>query len=171
MENKNSPSDRSSDYVPRSEIAGALADVLEDQKAKAKARKDGKVPRSRRTGPLKVGLLAVSCLVSLYLWFGSPSWLSTSGDNPVPPELAAAGMRMEMYLQALRVEDFLSREGRLPSSLAEAGEPFTEVQYERLDGRRYRLAMSGPGGVLSYMSSDSLELFLGGAMEIIGANR
>ena len=142
--------------------------MMEDQKAKKEARRKARTPRPRQAGPLKKGALALLVLISLYLWFGSPEWLSTEGDNPVRPELAAAGVRMEVYLQALRVEDFLAREGRLPSSLAEAGDAFSDVGYERLDGQRYRLAMTGAGKVVSYMSSDSLELFLGDALEVIG---
>ena len=171
MTENDDSSRRPSDHVPGSEIAGALADVMEDQKAKARARRHAKPPRSRRTGPLKVGMLAILALVSLYLWFGSPEWLDASGDNPVSPELAAAGVRMEVYLQAVRVEDFLAREGRLPSSLAEAGDAFSEVEYERMNDQGYRLSMNAPGGVVTYLSSDPLELFLGDAVEVIGGGR
>ncbi len=167
MNKKTSPSERSGDYVPKSEIAGALADVLEDQKAKKRIRQGARGPRTPRAGPAKKVALVLLALVSAYLWFGSPNWLDTSGDNPVDPELLAAGARMEIYLQALRVESFRSREGRFPQSLAEAGGDDSDVEYERLDGQRYRLSMTGPVGVVSYMSTGSLDDFLGDAVTVI----
>jgi len=158
----------SSGYQPQSELVGALADVLEDQKAKAKARKEVRAPRSPKTGPLKTVILLVLTGVSAYLWFGSPEWLSTANDNPVAPELLDAGARMEIYLNAIKIEDFKAREGRLPRSLAEVGEPQAEVEFEPLGTDGYRLATPGPEGIISYISSESLELFLGNALEVIG---
>ena len=155
-------------YPPQSELVGALADVLEDQKAKAKARKEVKAPRSARSGPFKAGVLLVLSVISAYLWFGSPPWLSTEGDNPVSPELQEAGAKMELYLHAIRIEEFWSREGRLPSSLAEIGEPESQVQFDRTGQNGYRLAIAGPQGIISYMSSDSLDLLLGNTLEVIG---
>jgi hypothetical protein len=76
-------------------------------------------------------------------------------------------MRMEIFQSALVVEEFLENQGRLPDGLEEAGEPEAEVQYEALDGETYRLSLAGPHGSLEYVSSDSLELFLGDAVQII----
>jgi len=167
MNEKTPPPERSGDYVPKSEIADALADVLEDQKTRKRIREGARGPGSRRGGPAGTVALVLLALVSAYLWFGSPSWLDTSGDNPVDPQLLAAGARMEIYLQALRLEAFRSREGRLPQSLAEAGGNDSDVEYERLDGQRYRLSMTGPAGVVSYMSTSPLDDFLGDAVTVI----
>jgi hypothetical protein len=171
MEKHRPPRDPSPDYVPKSEIVGALADVLEDQKTKARARNEAAGPQSRQTGPFKVVALLALALVSVYLWFGSPSWLSTEKDNPVSPQLVEAGARMEVYLTALRVEDYRTQEGRLPGSLAEAGAEDSKVEYERLDGQRYRLSLSVPSGVVSYLSTSPLEAFLGDAPQVIGGSR
>ena len=77
-------------------------------------------------------------------------------------------MRMEIYLQALKVQEYLRDEGRLPNSLAEAGDPFSPVEYERMDRRSYRLWLQGPAGIVELTTADSLEAFLGDARQVIG---
>ena len=111
--------------------------------------------------------LGILTLLSLYLWFGSPSFLATGLVEPIPPALEEAGLRMEVHLQTLNVEEFLQKEGRLPNSLSEAGDPFTVVEYERLDRRTFRLWAPGPAGIIEYASGDSLELFLGETKAVI----
>lgn len=104
--------------------------------------------------------------LSGYIWFGSPSWLA-SGPAPISPALAEAGARMEIFHEALLVEDFIEAEGRLPTDLIEAGDSFPEVQYQQVDPTTYRLTLAGPGGEVEYVSNDSLELFLGEAEQVI----
>jgi len=70
---------------------------------------------------------------------------------------------MEVFNQALLVEEFRDREGRLPNSLFEAGDPLSEVDYRVVNGQVYRLAAESETGRVEYTSSDSLELFLGDA--------
>ena len=74
---------------------------------------------------------------------------------------------MEVFHQALLIEEFRDQEGRLPNSLSEAGDPFSEVEYIRGNGQDYRLTFAGPGGAVEYASTDSLELFLDDAPRII----
>ena len=106
-----------------------------------------------------------------YLWIGSPSWLQPTPPDPMAPALEEAGLRMEVFLQALLIEEFRDQEGRLPNSLSEAGDPFSEVEYIRGNSQDYRLTFAGPGGAVEYASTDSLELFLGDAPRIIREGR
>ena len=149
------------------DMADALADVLRDQSEKAQ-RREGQGPRGKRTTSAGswVALIILS-LFSAYLWFGSPSWLQPRAPDPISPALEDAGLRMEIFDQALLVEDFRDREGRLPNSLSEAGDPFSEVDYLRGDGQTYRLTAAGMSGTVEYTSTDSLELFLGDAPQVI----
>ncbi len=155
--------------VARGEMASALADVLEDQATKAKRRAKAPRPTERRAGPAILGLLAVLATVSAYLWFGNPAWLQPDPPEPLPLLVQDAGLRMEVYLQALRVEEFREREGRLPNTLEEAGDPFSEVGYVRLDGARYRLSLSRfePDLTVEYDSGQPLGEFLGNAPQLI----
>ena len=152
-------------------IEDAIADVLDDQAEKARTRKEAPVPREGRSGPLVWVAFVVLTAISTYVWFASPEWLEAPVSEPAPPELAEAGIRMEVYLQAVNVQDFLDREGRLPNSLEEVGDPFTLVVYERLDADRYRLSLDGPDGVVMYQSTDPLEGLMGNAMQTIREGR
>jgi hypothetical protein len=51
--------------------------------------------------------------------------------------------------------------------MAEAGDPYTGVEYEAIDEDSYRISLSGPLGEVEYVSSDSLDAFLGDSFEII----
>jgi hypothetical protein len=150
----------------KQEISDTLAEAVADQAEKAKARSEATAPRDRASSPLAWTAVVVLFGVSLYLWFGSPSWLEPAPPEPLPPTFQEAGLRMEIFHQALNVEDFLEGEGRLPSTLVEAGDS-SDVQYERLDDRRYRLWLDGSAGIVEYISTDSLELFLGDAEGMI----
>jgi len=150
-------------------MADALAEVLKDQTAKAETRKVAeakKKTKRKKTSPLAWVALIVFAGLSGYVWFGSPTWLE-SDPPPISPALSDAGLRLEVFQQALRIEEFREVEGRLPEDLAEAGDPFTEVEYERLGDDRYRLAYSGPLGAVEYSSTDSLDAFLGNALQVI----
>ena len=153
-------------------MADALADVLSEQSEKAQLRGEmaprGEKKTSSRTW---VAFLLLSAF-SGYLWIGSPAWLQPTPPDPISPALEEAGLRMEVFHQALLIEEFLDREGRLPNSLSEAGDPFSEVEYIRATGQEYRLAFTGSGvGTIEYASTDSLELFLGDAPQIIREGR
>jgi hypothetical protein len=148
-------------------IADAVADVMRDVAVKVVVREEALAPLDRPPSAIPWIALGLLTIVSLYLWFGSPSFLATGVVEPLPPALQEAGARMEIHLQALTVEEFLQEEGRLPNSLSEAGEPFTEVGYERLDRRSFRLWVQGPAGIIEFASGDSVGLFLGDAKEVI----
>ncbi|MFH1764727.1 MAG: hypothetical protein ABIF09_11090 [Gemmatimonadota bacterium] len=148
-------------------MADVLADVLKDQNEKAKRRQD--LPsemKRRKTSPATWVALVGFSIFSGYIWIGSPSWL-----DPAPPTissaLADAGLRMEVFQQALRIEEFREAEGRLPNDLSEAGDPFSEVEYSRIDARAYRLSFAGPGGRVEYVSTESLDAFLGNSLQVI----
>jgi hypothetical protein len=148
-------------------MADALADVLQDQAEKSeRLRSPGGSGGKKKASPAKWVLLVVFSSLSAYIWFGSPTWLE-SGPPPIPPALVEAGIRLEIFQQALLVEDFLDAEGRLPKDLTEAGDPYAEAEYEQVDPTTYRLALAGPEGIVEYVSRDSLELFLGDAEMVI----
>ena len=169
MNDRKDPKKPEKGRVSGREMADALADVLKEESEKARDRRetDEKKKKDRRgTGPGAWLAFGVFAVLAGYVWVGSPAWLDSS-PPPVPPPLLEAGMRMEIFQSALVVEEFLENRGRLPDDLGEAGEPDAEVQYEALDRETYRLSLAGPQGSLEHVSSDSLELFLGDAVQVI----
>ncbi|TFH66154.1 MAG: hypothetical protein E4G90_05030 [Gemmatimonadales bacterium] len=153
--------------VSGKEMANVLADVLKDQNEKAKRRQDLPSDKKRRkTSPVTWVALVGFSIFSAYIWIVSPSWL-----DPAPPAisstLADAGLRMEVFQQAVLIEEFLENEGRLPNDLSEAGDPFSAVDYNRIDARAYRLSFAGQGGRVEYVSTEPLDAFLGNSLQVI----
>lgn len=107
------------------------------------------------------------CIVSGYLWLGSPAFLRPAPPPPLPARLVEAGLRVEVTLQAMRVNAYRDREGSLPVSLAEAGNPSTTVRYVRDDDQGYQLSADQGEVHVAYSSGESLEAFLGNAREVI----
>ena len=152
---------------PSGEIVDTLADVLRDQEERAKKRSQRPVPWTTRHRGALTGILLILAASSIYLWAFPPGWLSAPAARPPPPELLEAGVRMEIYLTALRVRAFQEDAGRLPNSLEEAGDAYSTVAYERLDSQRFSLSLRGPAGTLIYRSWEPLDGFLGDACEIM----
>jgi len=165
--NQNPPSDER-DRVSGREMAGALADVMKQQADKAQSQREADAERKkgRKSSPFTWVLFLALSAVSAYIWIGSPDWLE-SKPAPVPPELAAAGLRMEVHQQALMVNRYLEDSGRLPETLAEAGIGETGVVYTPVGEARYRLELTGPKGSVEYDSDEPLDLFLGDALHVI----
>ena len=166
MNSPDPPKRPAANRVSGKEMADALADVLKDQTDKGENRGKGPPQMGRKTSPMVWAALVVFSVLSGYVWFGSPSWLAYAPPG-VPATLAEAGLRMEVFQQAVLVEEFLEDEGRLPNDLAEAGDPFSDVEYDKIDARTFRLASSADGHAVEYISTDSLNVFLGNALQII----
>ncbi len=152
---------------PSSDLSKTLADVLRHEEEKVRLRTEVSGPWGVRHQKPLLALLLIFSLSSAFLWVLSPGWNSAKTLPHLSPELASAGLRMEVFLQAVRVRDFRAREGRLPNSLEEAGDPYSMVRYERLDAGRFRLELDGPQEILVYESGQAPGEFLGNALEII----
>jgi hypothetical protein len=149
-------------------MAGALADVMEDQAQKAESIREVEARRKegRKHGPGAWILLILLLAVSAYIWIGSPAWLE-AGPEPLPENLVDAGLRVEVYQQALLVNAFIESNQRLPESLEDVIDGETRVTLTPLNGLDYRLEITGPGGPVDYVSTDPLDRFLGNSMQII----
>jgi hypothetical protein len=152
-------------------MADALADVLHEQKTKAEIEKERAAQRKRGTSPFTWVAFVVLSAVSAYLWIVSPDWLHPEPPEPIPMILEDAGLRMEVFNVALQVEGYRDRVGRLPNSLEEAGNPVSSVEYRQVGSSAYQLAIAGPNVRVEYSSTDSLELFLGDAEQVIRERR
>lgn len=149
------------------ETADLVAQVLEDQKRR-EAAQTRKVEPSSARGRVAAISLPLLATFSFYLWFATPAWVTPTQPDPVSLEDAAAGLRVAMYFQAQRIEQFRQENGRLPDTLAETGAAPPEMSYERLDARTYRLSGQSRGSELTYVSNEPLAVFVGDAMGRLG---
>jgi hypothetical protein len=148
-------------------MADALADVLKEQGEKIRSREESRGSKERKnTSPGTWLAFLIFAALSAYVWVGSPAWLEPERPT-IPPTLVQAGLRMEIFNQALMVEEFRETQGRLPRDLAEAGDSLADLDFRRIGEENYSLATEGPLGPVQYVSTDSLELFLGDAVQVI----
>lgn len=149
-------------------MAGALADVMKDQAQKAQSQKAAETQgkKRRKTHPITWGAFILFSAFSAYIWIASPEWLE-SGPDPLPAALVDAGLRMEVYQQALLINRFVDVSQRLPRGLEDLGGPETRVTYAPLGGLDYRLELTGPQGTVAYVSTEPLDQFLGNSRQII----
>lgn len=129
------------------ERARILAAVLRDQAERAESAREVVERRTRRSR-LRRGALAVVWVAMAWVWLGGHPSLRVQPPPRATVVEEASALRLQMYLQAQRVEAFRQRTGRLPFVLAETGPPPPGLTYERLGGQGYRLeGMAGRVGV------------------------
>ena len=123
---------------------------------------DSPAPPRRQTFSLI--MLAVS-LVTLAVLVIQPAWLFT------PPleesrEYQEAGLRVGMYREIQRIEEYRQANGRLPASLTEARADTTGLTYQ-VQGQDYSLTGRSGGIEISYSSTMPPAEFVGASYDLI----
>ncbi len=98
-------------------------------------------------------------------------WIQPEPPPPPTVQLEEAGLRLNLYLQAMRIEGFRVDEGRLPESLVEVGDPIDNIDYQRIDEQTYHLSGTSDNMVLGFTSTEPLETLLSDAMVVIRRGR
>jgi hypothetical protein len=103
--------------------------------------------------------------VATALLVGQPAWLFPRAPKE-PPVLEEASLRVRMYIEIERIEQFRATQGRLPSSLLEAKGDTTGLQYAT-GGEGYSLTGRNAGIALTYTSSQAPREFVGNSYDLI----
>ncbi len=108
-------------------------------------------------------LVAIVALAGLL--FLQPGWLFT---KPVQESttLMDASLRVRMFVEIERIEQFRRDSTRLPATLDEAGVPGDGLDYDVEDGHYTLTGTNGPR-VLAYSSDTPPETFLGDSYRLI----
>ncbi len=138
------------------ERAAAIASVLRHQAERKEAREAVQLPGRRPLLP-QLTALALSTVVAVYVWFGSPSWLEPRLPPPPPLEVEETSVQAAVYIQAQQIEAYRVRNGRLPAFLEEAGPAVAGVRYTRLDARTYRIQGHDQRVAFSYTSGEPMD--------------
>jgi hypothetical protein len=144
-------------------LEGAVKSEHEKRAQDAAARK-----RTRRAvSPLIVLSLLMLFGVGGYLAVTQPEWLFPQPAHAESLELRDASLRMVMYMEWRRIDQFRASAGRLPVSLTEVGVEPEGVSYRRLSASTWM--MEGVNGSLrvTLRSTDTAQVFLGNAFEIL----
>lgn len=161
------PDDPATDDAPDIDpaLAAAHRAILEREERRRADRRSG-LDRRRAPAAVDQTWLAAAALGWLVVFFAlltPPAFLR--GPAPVPyrpPDgTVEASLRYGLWLADHRVGDFLAREGRLPSFLAESGTSDPAITLDVTGERSYRLV--GRAGELELVLTDRMaaDSFLG----------
>ena len=146
----------------------ALAAVLREQTEKAQVEVHARKARVRRQG---LGFwhfaLGIATALALWIWIWPPIFLVVTPPGPPPVEEEEASLRLVMYLQAQRIEQYLLDTGGVPLALDDAGPVFRGMDYIRLTNSDYRILGRTGRVTLTYSSVDPLDTFLGAGASVL----
>jgi hypothetical protein len=145
-----------------------VSEVLEDAQRREEARAKKPEPVGRNRQRVAAVSLPLAGAFSFYLWFGNPAWVTPSLPDPVTTEKAEAGLRVAMFFEAQKIEQFRNTNGRLPDTMEEMGSAPSEMSYSRLDARTYQLVGNSRGVTLTFNSDQAISQFVGDAMDRLG---
>ena len=151
-----------------SERDSALAAVLRDQTEKAELQALARKIRVRRQGlGLRHLALIFATATSLWIWFWPPGVLRISPPGPPAVEAEESTLRLVMYFQAQKIEQYLLDTGQVPLALDDAGPVFRGMEYVRLTNRDYRILGRTGRVTLSYSSVEPLDVFVGNGASVL----
>jgi hypothetical protein len=151
-----------------SERDSALAAVLRHQTDRAQVEAHALKARVGRQGfGLRHVALIIATAVSLWIWSWPPDVLRITSPGPPPVEEEESTLRLVMYFQAQKIEQYRVDTGSVPLVLDEAGPVFQGMEYHRLTNRDYRTVGRTRRVSLSYSSVDPLDVFVGTGASVL----
>ncbi len=146
----------------------ALAAVLREQTEKAEVEAQAREVRVRHQGFGSRHLaLTFAAVLSIWIWRWPPGALQIAPSGPPPLEEEEATLRLVMYFQAQKIEQYLLDTGGVPLALVEAGPVFGGMEYIRLTNSDYRILGRTGRVTLSYSSAEPLNMFLGAGASVL----
>ena len=142
------------DAAPGQETADVVAEVLQHAAARDEAAKQKVVPKGppRWMLPLTVNV----GVMALYFLIAQPSFIEVNPlDDPRPSEQATQSARHAMFFDGIvRINGFAEEQGRLPTSLDEAGSTLAEqgVTYQLLGDSTYMLTLTVGEQIITFDS-------------------
>lgn len=108
-------------------------------------------------------------VLSVYFWTSPPDFIQPA---PIPGASVVsleAGARMALYMQARQINQFVTQNNRLPTSLEESGRIIdTDIAFERVGAGVFQLSMFyDQTTLLTYRSDQDLLEFRGNAMDVV----
>ena len=119
-----------------------------------------------RWGIIGWGLVLVAALAG-WLFGTRPEWVFTPPLAAESAEVTVASMRLSLVRERQRVERYRAQNGRLPSTLAEAGSTMRNIDIAASPDGSYLLRAVEGETALELHSSESIEGFLGNSIQVI----
>ncbi len=150
----------------RSALLQAYQDVVRTEHDKRTTQPVPVLPPSRAPFWIAMGLLIAGLTSILVL---QPAWLFPKSPAE-SSELRTASLRVRMFVEIDRIDQFRIANARLPATILEAGGDTTGLRYN-VGGDSYSLEGTNHGVTLTYTSSQSSKDFLGNSYELLAQRR
>jgi len=151
-----------------SERDAVLAAVMRQQSAKAEQEEHVRKTLARSQGyGIRHMALVLTTAISAWLWIWTPSVFRVPTPGPAPAAQEEATLRLVMYLQSQKIEQYRLETGRVPENLEDAGPVFRGMEYIRLTDRDYRILGRTSRVILSYSSAEPMDEFVGEGADIL----
>lgn len=135
------------------EAADAVAAVLQHAAERDEAQHKKVAPKKQPKWMLPLGInLGV---FAVYLLGFGPDWVVIDPIEPPPVEEQIEGARLALWLQANRIQGYLMQNGRLPTTLEDAGSPVPGAEYTVTGRDSFTLTFSVGDETLVYDSQNA----------------
>lgn len=153
--------------TPPSPEKRALIDAYESALKASAERRDVPAGKARRTRPVFWAMLVLTLVGAGGVAMLRPAWIGLGKEVVEPPAVREASLRLAVALEAQRVLRYQRANGRLPSTLAEAGAVMPGVIYQPSREGIYEISAADGEIAVLYRSTGSLRTFVGNSYEVV----
>jgi hypothetical protein len=162
------PSDKRTDPSTGSKEAlyQALQGAVQSEREKKQQRAAAGPPRRSSSRVVRFSLV-VLVLVGAWAAVTRPDWLIPRAPVPHSAEFQDASLRMLLFMESRRIDNYKLQHGTLPTSLDKVGVPPDGVTYTVNQDGTYRLDGVSGSLHLTFASTDSVAPFLKNSFELL----